>query len=250
MTMIGALALCLTVQAQAATLETDAGAIVSKVFEKYWNARTLMGTIVQTSSDGGGALKITTKVTFERPGHILVQQDYVGKNGLPLSLVSDGKKFAYDPPWNMPGIKIKPKERLMEPALIERPGQQNKILAIGDMYHAAHVSLMPSTVLDLAIAYRDHLSDFVINVGTTKLEGVVSYQGKQAYRIVGVWQAYKGAVDVQARYELLVSTGFDLLRFQLTQPYLIQGKTVLVTTVETADLKIDVPIDRSIFVVK
>jgi outer membrane lipoprotein-sorting protein len=246
--MIWPLILCLATQA--AAQETDPNVVVSKMMQRYWDAQTLSGTIVQTTSDGGGTLRVTTKLTYQRPGHILVQQDYKGKNGLLLSLVGNGERFAYDPPLK-PFLKPKPRERLFEPAVITPPGtNRTTVLNIGDMYHAAHTSLMPSTLLDLAIAYKEHLKDFRINVRTITLAGVVPLNGVQAYKIYGAWQPYNGAEDVQMRYELYVSTTFDLLKFQLTQPIQVNNRTVNVTTVETADLKVGVPVDLAQFVVK
>jgi hypothetical protein len=109
---------------------------------------------------------------------------------------------------------------------------------------------MPSTILDLAVAHKEHLSDFKINVRTYALAGMVTVNGKNAYKITGAWQPYTGATDVQMRYELYVSTEFDVLRFAMTQPILVNGKPIQVTTVENADLKIGVPVDQSLFVVR
>ena len=248
--MIGLLGLVLAVQtAQDATIERDPGIVISKVFLKYYNARTLSGTIVQETTDGKGVVKITTKVNYERPNRVSIQQDYKGRNGLLLSLVSDGVKFAYDPP-RTASVKPKPRERLIELVRIDRTGTNASFIhGVGEMYHAAHVSLMPSTLLDLAVAHKEHLSDFKINVRTFVLQGVVDLGGQKAYYITGQWQPYHGATPT-GTYEFWVSLGFDLLKFKLDEQYSDGRTAARATTTETANLRVDVPVDQSLFVVR
>ena len=165
--MLGAVGLALVIQGQTATLETDPGVVVSKLLAKYYNAATLSGTIVQEVSDGGGKRRITTRVAYIRPGYVFVEQDVRGTNGLNLKLVSDDAKFMYSPPLKT-NVRVRPNEMLYEPRVIKRLDNSSLTLVVGDMYHAAHLSLMPNTILDLAIAYGQHMKDFAtIGNGST-----------------------------------------------------------------------------------
>ncbi len=247
--MIGALSLCLALQVQTpqtATLEKDPGKIVSLVLAKYARANSLSGTIVQQASDTGGTLRMTTKVSYVRPDYIRVEQDRKGRNGLNLLLVSDEKKFKYSPPNTTP-VPPKPGQFLLEPRTIERVGYAPFVLTVGDMYHAAHTSLAPVTLLDLAIAHKEHLKDFTINVATLALAGMATYNGATVYRLTGQWRPYIGRDTVTGHFELLVSTEFDARRFTLTETYDVKGKQVKLTITETADLKVDVEVDPAIF---
>ena len=248
--MIGLFGLVIALQtAQDATVERNPADVVSKVFLKYYNARSLSGTIVQETTDGKGVVRITTKVNYERPNRVSILQDYKGGNGLMLSLVGDGVKFAYDPP-RTAKVKPKPRERLFELVRVERTGTNVAFVhGVGEMYHAAHVSLMPSTLLDLAVAHKEHLSDFKINVRTLALQGMVDLGGQKAYYITGQWQPYHGATPT-GTYELWVSLGFDLLKFRLVEQYSDGRTSVKATTTETASLKVNVPVDQTLFVVR
>jgi outer membrane lipoprotein-sorting protein len=251
MTMIGALSLCLAVQAQDATVLKDPNVVVSKMLQKYAYAQTLSGTIVQEVSDGGGRIKTTTTVKYVRPDYIFVEQDKKGRNGLNRKLVSDDKKFMYTPPDTTP-VPVKPREFLYELRHLVNPANSREtVLYVGDMYNAAHVSLASSTILDLVIAFPDHLKDFArINIATIQLAGMVAHQGQTAYRISGTWQPNKpidGVPSAIGYYELLVSQSFDVLKFTLTETYKVDGRMVKLTITETADLKTGVEVDRSIF---
>jgi outer membrane lipoprotein-sorting protein len=239
------LVMALADQDRPANLERDPGVVVSKMFEKYYRASSLSGTIVQTISDGGGAKKITTLLSYQRPNKIYIQQDYVHPNGLKANLTSDGKVFAYDPPLK---LKPKPRERLYEPVELPRQGTSAvTFLAIGDMYHAAHLSLAPSTLLDLAVAYKTHLEDYsMVNVANHRLVGVVDYQGRQAYHIAGFWRQAAGS-DPTGKFEIWISTDFDLLKFVLSENYNVQGRAVALTTTEVADLKVNVAVNQDLF---
>jgi outer membrane lipoprotein-sorting protein len=225
-------------------LERDPGVVISKTILKYYNATTLSGTITQSISDGGGVKKITTLVSYARPNKIYVQQDFIHPNGLKANLTSDGKFFVYDPPMK---LKSKPFERLYEPMVLPANGNNAPLqLTIGDLYHAAHTSLAPSTFLDIAIAYRQHLEDLKINVVLPKLAGVVDVDGKKAYHIVGDWGQALNSTPI-GKFELWISTEFDLLKFVLTEQYAVNGRIVKLTTTETADLKVNATVNQALF---
>ena len=225
-------------------LERDPGVVFSKTLHKYFNASSLSGTIVQTIGDGGGVKKITTQVSYVRPNKIYIQQDLIHPNGLKANLTSDGKLFVYDPPMKM---KSKPYERLYEPMVLPANGNNAPLqLKIGDLFHAAHTSLAPSTFLDIAIAHMQHLEDLDINVLTHKLTGVVDYEGKKAYHLTGDWGQALNSLPT-GKYELWISTEFDLLKFVLTEQYAVNGRVVKLTTTETADLKVNAAVNQSLF---
>lgn len=245
--MIGALSFCLAMQPQAVQLEKDPSVVVSKMLARYASAESLSGTIVQEVSDGGGKLKTTTQVKYIRPNYIFIEQDKKGRNGLNRKLLSDDTKFTYTPPDTTP-VPPKPREMLFELRHLKNlPTNRETVLYIGDMYHAAHISLASTTLLDLAIAFNVHLKDFTVNVSTIQLSGMVPYQGQSVYRIIGTWRPYVGRNTETGYYELLVSQSFDALKFTLTETYSVQNRPVKLTITETADLKVGAEVDRSIF---
>lgn len=236
----------LTAMFQDKNLEKDPDVVIGKVMGKYMFAKSLNGTIVQTINDGSGGKTITTQVSYIRPDKILIQQDYVGRNGLKANLTSNGTKFVYDPPLRS-NVPAKPRERLYEPVVIPHSGTDRvTVLAIGDMYHAAHLSLAPSTFLDFAVGFKKHLEDFKINVASTSLVGVETLTGKSVYHISGLWQPYIGATPT-GRYDLWVTTEFELVKFVLKETYNVQNRAVQLTTTETANLTIGANVNQAIF---
>lgn len=246
--MVGAICFCLSLKVQEVQLEKNPSVVVSKMLQRYASAESLSGKIVQEVADGAGKVKTTTDVRFIRPNYVFIEQDNKGRNGLNRKLVSDDKKFMYTPPDSTP-VGVKPRQFLIELRHLKNPANNvETVLYMGDMYNAAHVSLAPSTILDLAIAFPKHLEDFArINIATIQLAGMVDVQGKQAYRITGKWRPYVGQNTETGYYELLVSTSFDVLRFSLSETYSVQGRSVKLTITETADLKVNAEVDRSIF---
>lgn len=251
--MIGSVAIFFALhggpQQQQQLVQQSGGQVMSKVFLRYARAESLSGTIIQTTSDGAGSVTFKTDVSYVRPGKLYVAQDRKARNGLNLLAVSDGKTFAYDLPRDTID-KVVPGERLSEPVTSSDPvtGKRTTI-TLGEMYAVTHSSMEPVTSLDIAIAHTPHLGDFRINVASVKLSGSVLYKGRQVYRITGGWRHY-GDVQPSGQYEMLISSEYDILRYALTERYLVRGRLVDLKIVETVDLKVGAKVDDNVFKVR
>ncbi|MCH8978270.1 MAG: hypothetical protein IH945_03390 [Armatimonadetes bacterium] len=248
--MIGTVAIFLAMHGGPLPLvQQSGGQVVSKVFLRYARAQTLSGTIVQTTSDGAGTITVKTNVSFVRPAKLYIEQNRKAKNGLNLLVVSDGERFTYDHPRGTLKI-VPPGDRLGEPVSGKYPFTEEPFSrVIGEMYAIAHSSLEPVTALDIAIAYSPHLADLTTNVATVVLSGSVLYKGRQVYRVTGTWRRYKNEIP-SGNYEMLVSSEYDILKFTLTEQYMVRGRLVKATVIETVDIKVGTKVDDTVFKVR
>lgn len=247
--MIGTLAIFLAMHGGPSLIQQSGGQVVSKVFLRYARAESLSGTIVQTTSDGAGIITVKNEVSYVRPAKLYVGQNRHALNGLNLFVVSDGKTFTYDHPRDTI-TKVRRGDRLGETVSGEDPFSEEPFSrVIGEIYAIAHSSLEPVTSLDIAIAHKPHLAVFTTNVATVVLSGTVQYKGRQVYRVTGKWRRYKDELP-SGRFELLVSSGYDILRFTLVERYLVRNRPVEVTIIETVDLEVGAEVDDAVFKVR
>lgn len=248
--MIGTVAVFLAMHGGQAQLVQQSGAqVVSKVFRRYSQVKSLSGTIMQTTGDGTGTITVRTDVSYVRRSKLYVAQNRKARNGLNLLVVSDGRYFSYDHPRNTL-LTVPPGDRLGEPVSGVNPLTEEPFsLSIGEIYSVAHRSLEPVTSLDLVIAYSPHLADFRINVASVKLAKPVVYKGEKVYRVIGSWRQNKNDRPT-GNYELLVSAEYDILRFSMLERYKVRGRFVNVTIIETLDLKVGAKVDDNVFKVR
>ena len=247
--MIGTVAIFLAMHGGPSLIQQSGGQVVSKVFLKYARAESLSGTIVQTTSDGAGTITVKNEVSYVRPAKLYVGQNRQALNGLNLFVVSDGKTFTYDHPRGTIKV-IRPGDRLSEPVSgVYEVTNEPFSRVIGEMYAVTHTSMEPVTSLDIAFAHKPHLSDFTGHVVSAVLSGSVQYKGRQVYRVTGAWRYYKGDRP-SGRWEMLVSSEYDILRFTLVERYSVRGKSVDVTIIETVDLKVGAKVDDAVFKVR
>ncbi|HXH59852.1 MAG TPA: hypothetical protein VNI20_00690 [Fimbriimonadaceae bacterium] len=215
---------------------------------KYVSAQSLTGTIDSETSDGKGTVKNLITVSYQRPTFISVHMTIKGRNGLPMSLVSDGENFRYDPPMKESLVPPQPRERLIEPVTVKNQLTGATLVQdIGMIYNAAHASLVASTALDILIGFRAHLKDLQIHVATLNLiKTNVADDGSKTYLVGGTWRQNK---DDQAlsTYQMLISDQWDLLQFRLVEPIGVNNKLVPLTITEKVNVKTDVPVPASTF---
>ena len=237
--------LLLASSVQTPALEKNAGAIITKLFQRYYSASSARGTILSESKDDAGAIGFKTTLAYERPAKILVTQDRKGRNGLNYRLVSDGTNFSYDPP-RASLVRPKPYERLFEPVMVVRPGVGRWSHKIGDIYAVGHSSLEFCVSLDIIVAHDPHLLDFKTLAATYKLEGMEDFKGKKVYKITGKWRS-SANMDPSGDYMLLVSQEFDLLMFTLREKYQVSGKTVNYSLTEVCDVQTGLSVPPDLF---
>ena len=247
--MIGSVALLLAMHGGPQLVQQSGAQVVNKVIVKYMRAKSLTGTILQTTSDGTGSVSFKTEVSYVKPGKLRIAQNRKARNDRNLFAVSDGRTFVYDHPRDTTR-KVIPGDRLMDAVsgineLTGEPYTQS----FGEMYAVTHTSMEPVTSLDIAFGYKPHLDDFKSHIVTVVLSGAVAYKGRQVYKVTGKWRYYKNGPQT-GRWEMLVSSEYDILKFALIEPYQVGGRSVDLIIVETVDLKVDVKIDDSVFKVR
>ena len=113
---------------QTPTPAPTAGAVVTKMFERYAYAKTVGGTIRTVQVAGGVSLVTDTNLAFERPSSKLrLEQRRKTSDGMTERyLVSDGNVFRYTPPERIISATPFLTEAVQPP---ERPKQ-----SIADLY--------------------------------------------------------------------------------------------------------------------
>src|SRR5205823_3210391 len=85
------------------TQSTTAGQLITKMLGYYHDANTLTGTIVLTATDGAGTANLNTRVQFEKPSKLFIEQTLGGRNPQSWYVTSDGVNFTYSSPDNLMG---------------------------------------------------------------------------------------------------------------------------------------------------
>ena len=255
--MLGAL-LLIALQPVSSTQSEVPDQIILKMLTKYAYAESLSGNISFTVDDGAGKVTIKTVVKYVRPNLLYIKQDRTGENGLKQTAISDGSAFMYDPPVNSK-VVVNPNERLYE--IINFTDEFSSAgfrRNVGQLYSIAHMSLSPSTALDIAIGFTPHLKDLQIHLSTRDKLQKATYKDKVVFKITGEWRINRSTAKANGNYVLLVSHDYDFLRLVHTARYNI-GKVqagtdrvdpkniVIVTTTEEADLKVDAKVGTQAF---
>ena len=81
--------------------QIDAGAIVSKMINRYHGAKTLSGEFTSSVLIGKDKATITTKFQLERPAKLYLKQSVSPGNRV-FIVTSDGKEFSYMKPLDTP----------------------------------------------------------------------------------------------------------------------------------------------------
>lgn len=261
--MLGTLLLIASAQASPAQSESSTQ-VISKMLARYAYAESLSGNITYSVSDGAGTASVKTDVKYVRPNLLSIKQDRTGANGLKQAAISDGALFMYDLPMKRGIVPPQPNQRMYEP--VNFVDDQASIggsdhgfrRTVGELYNIAHVSLSPSTALDIAIGFKPHLADLTIHLGTFDKLQSATYKGKSVFKITGDWRVNRSTEMANGKYELLISHEYDFLRLVHNAKYNIgtilpgtnkvdPGNIVTVTTTEVADLKVNAEVDSKAF---
>jgi outer membrane lipoprotein-sorting protein len=215
-------------------------AVVQKMIEYYNDARTMTGTIVMTTKVGEESGTITTTLQFEQPDKLyILQQKSIGDRRTWL-VVSNGKHFAYDPPFTVDD----PGRRLVE--LVDQPGRK---FTIKDIYAAAAKSIGDrSTPLDIAIGRLEDLKFLRGQWKTLRYEGKSTSQGHEVNVIMGEWRPYEAA-EPHGQYRMLITNGGELKEFAKSEAMRIpsNNQVVNIVTTWTVNLKKDAKPDPALW---
>ena len=185
-----------------------AGALVSKMFERYAYAKTLAGTIRTTQVAASVKLVTDTNLAYQRPSKLRLEQRRKTIDGLQeKALVSDGQIFRYTPPERI--ITATPFLREM----VQPPNREPQTVA--DLYLVLAGDLPDrSPALDAAIARPDDLRYFMNQLATFRLTGKEKVGDGEAYVVEGDWRE-SDTTRVSGTYRLLITEAGDLLRYVL-----------------------------------
>ena len=220
---------------QGQTPAPTAGALVSKMFERYAYAKGLAGTIRTTQVASSVSLVTETTLAYERPSKLRLVQRRTTSDGLKEKvLISDGRTFRYTPPERI----ITATPFLREPV---QPANREP-QTVSDLYLVLAGDLPDrSPVLDVAIARPDDLQYFKNQLVTFRVTGREKVGEREAFVIEGDWRE-SDTTRVSATYRLLVTDAGDLVRYTLQQtvsvpanPAAPQGPKVQVGVTTTWD---------------
>lgn len=230
--------------------------LVSKMMDHYSQANTLSGKLTYTQTAQGpdetGKMRVytaqgETDVQVERPNKIYVLQvmdghdDNMNPTKVKSRIVSNGSRFLYAVPMKFDV----PYEELREN--VNQGGQQ---LNVADIYNIGGSGLIIKPApLDVVIGRTEDLKLFRDQIVSLDDEGRDTVNGQPVRIIGGDWREYASAPP-SAKYQLAITDSGDLLRYttkeKVADP---SGKIqpVDVTTVWNVDIKVNGPVDESLF---
>jgi len=183
--------------------------VVSKMLAKYYNAKTVVGTIQMRQSVLGHTLIVDTSLQLSKPDKLYIYQKNGGAGVKPRMgyVVCDGTYFEYSAPKSASvvettGVKI-----------VEERFQKGKDLQLYEILGIGSKSLIDrGTPIDLAVAGAvdiRYANDQWANLDPLK---EIAVDGNTAYHVTGDLRAFRDA-PVTGKYEMVISREWDLLKF-------------------------------------
>lgn len=235
--------LALTSQGAAQAPAPDAGALISKAFTRYYDAKSLSGQIRLSQSAKGVTLTIDTAIQYDRPNQFLIEQVRNGSTPKRIYAVSDGKKFSYDRPEGTLGQSRFIEDVTQRDQVTKRDYVQN----LKEMYSAASRSLLDrSAILDIAIGRREDLAVVRDKWGAKKVTGRTTLRGTEVVVIEGAYHDRPGAAAT-GTFQMMVTEQGDILRYGHTQRYRVPdqtNETIEIVSIWDVDLKVEVKTDQ------
>lgn len=221
--------------------------LVSRMLARYASATSLSGTISYTQSAGSVAIHGQTQVQYVKPDKLFIKQTMEGPQKGVYRVVSDGEKFSYSLPQDLPDL-IPPggeNQLLVEPVL-----QKGKKLDLVDIYTIGSSGLVDKpAAMDIAIGRVEGLRSFRSQLATVRDEGVERMDGVDVHIIAGDWRQYESA-PVSGTYRLGVTDAGDLVFYSIKEvvadPQVKMTPQEIVTTWK-ASLKVNGPTDPKLF---
>lgn len=240
--------LALAVMSQGAKADAPTPAqLVSRMLARYSGATSLVGKIDYTQTAGKVAVHGETILQYVRPDKLYILQTMEAPDKASYRVVSDGTKFNYSLPQDLPGL-IPPDGKPGE--LVEPVDQSGKRLDLAGIYTIGSSGLVDKSVpLDIALGRLQGLKAFRAELASVKDEGVQSVDGVDAHIISGDWRQYDTA-PVSGTYRLAITDGGDLLFYSIKELFADAELKMAPQEIVTAwrvSLKVDAPTDPSLF---
>jgi len=180
--------------------------LVSKMIKRYYDAKTIGGTVRSELDVSGTKLTIDTTLWIERPGKLYLRQ--TTSAGPSFLVTADGKDFSYPKP-GVGGQAGSGSGRL-----VEFQGSSD----VGVVYSTAALSIAErSTPLDLAIARLDDLKMLRDQWVTVTDGGAKELSGVSCRMVTGKWTS-NPVYGVLGYYAMWITSEGDLLKFEVQGP--------------------------------
>lgn len=205
--------------------EISGAQLVSKMIRRYYDAKTIGGTIKTDLDVSGATLGITTTLWIERPNKLYLRQ--VTTAGPSFLVTADGKEYSYERPSVGGQVSTSPGR------LVEYQGSTD----IGGVYTSAALSIAErSNPLDLAIARQDDLKMLRDQWVTLKDGGEKEVDGKPCRMVTGQWTS-NPVYGVLGHYAMWITSEGDLIKMEIQGPNPELAGSKIVRT-HTVDLKV------------
>ncbi len=232
----------------------SAAELLGLVIERYHQARTITGTIVNTqTADGVRPITINTSFQFRRPAHLYIQQTTPDARRLPPGrwvVTSDGDEFSYSRPFN-PSEPDNPLLRISEKVIV-----RGEILQVGDIVLAARNGLgdRQCPILDLVCAKTEMLQ-YLRGTWKSITEGPEEVYKGQKCRVIEGQYAANPALLPTGTYKIFINSGFDVVRYEVTEkfgaldPETKRQMEIAYTLAWDANLTLNGPVQEKLFTV-
>ncbi|MBI3721977.1 MAG: hypothetical protein HY248_05430, partial [Fimbriimonas ginsengisoli] len=184
-------------------------------------------------------------VQFKKPSLVFIRQAYDSGEGRSWLVVSDGRRFSYPVPPNLP---LTAEERLVEAVT-----QNGVVNTCQDIYAASSASLKDrSAPLDIAFGRLTDLRFLRNQWVTLRWLGQQSYRDRTVDAIGGDWREY-GRAPASGTYRMLISKDSDLVLYELAGREAVGDPArgilvpLLVTSTWEVDLHPNAETDDSLF---
>ncbi len=241
-------------QSQTSGGANSASELLTLVLERYYNARTISGTIVNTqSADGVRPLTISTSFQLRRPAHLFIQQSSSDSRRMPPGkwvVTSDGDEFSYSRPYN-PSEPDNPLLRIVEKVIV-----RGEILQVGEILLAARSGLgdRQCPILDIAFSHPDALK-YLRGTWKSMTEGPEQLFKGQKCRVIEGQHATNPALLPTGTYKIFINSNFEVVRYEITEkfgaldPETKRQMEISYTLAWDANLTINGPVQEKLFTV-
>ena len=219
------------------------GKLITKMFARYANATTVIGTIAMTQTANGVSVHTRSELQFDRPSKLYLRQVRDGALAGQWLVTSDGSYWSYDRP-----DTVDP--HLMPPREVELVSQNHKTQTVPDLIDAASHSLGDlNAIIISAVSSKTRLKAMISQWSDLTYQGEATVGNQNLHRIVGAYHNIPSAPQ-SGDIELLINNEGDFVRYKVHQRLSfpkVSAETVEVTTIWESDLKVGGPTNSALY---
>lgn len=236
--MTSALLLCAVALAPAQAA-VNPGQTVSRMLARYFEAKSLSGTITLKAESEGVSTNVVTRLAVSHPDKLMIEQK--GVRGTVL-VVSDGETLRYHAP--SLGEEIGPV--LREPARVS-----GVVRPVRDQFAVSRPGLLDGGPgLNLVMGRMDDMQSFRSTILSLEDQGAATVNGKSGRRVGGQY-AEMGRTTPDGEFSMVIGANGDLFQFVRREPVVVEmdGRPTPLWVTMTWDVNVvvDGPVDGSLF---